>query len=460
MRRKAFIPFFLGLVLAVAAANCGGSPDTPNNVARTGDIFVIGTDAPLGSVLAFKVTLTGLTVSGEGGTASLIDGPQDVEFARLHGLRTLLSLRSVQAGTYNRVNAVLSSPVISFLDTSTTPPSVGTLNGQLVNSSVTVELRQPLVLNAGDLLGLFLDFRLRESLEVDATGQLTGRVDPHVEMRVIPPDTPEAEIDELRGGVVSVDVPARSFVMQGPHGRTLTVTTDDQTQFEEGEGLDTLNSNAVVEVSGFLQRQSKTLRASEVQVLSRERFLVGGLITHVRPAPGLADEVDLLVRTELPDLAGVQVGRIATFGFNGNERFMIHHLRMPLAHFLFNRASLVAGQRITMGGSLDNASPPAMDVRRVMLHVQGLEGNWVPGSTRIFGGNNGSFAFRTWGLTGLLFERPVRVFTSERTRFVNLDGLAGLAGDQPMGLRVVGLVLLDHLTNEQVIIARVVHALR
>ncbi len=456
--RRFLIPALLSTI-ALSMQSCGGGSPPPSTTKATtfGNVFAVGTDAPLSSVLAFRVTFTSLTVSDGTNTASLLAAPTEFEFARLNGLRTLLTMNSVPTGTYTTATITVASPVISFLDTSTDPPTVGTMNGQLTQSNVTVQLRQPLVVQEDDLVGLFIDFRLRDSLEVGADGQLTGNVTPNIAIRAIPPDAPDAEIDEIRGSVVSVNLTDRSFILQGPHGRTLKVITDSQTQFEDGDGLESLDSNSIVEVSGTLERSTLALRASEVLVLTRERFLLGGLLTDVRPASGRADEVDLLVRTELPDIADARVGAIFTVGFNDNERFMIHHLRLPIGHLLFNRASLTEGQRVSVGGSLDNSAAPAtLDARRVVLHPQGLEGAWLPDSTRADNDMTGVFGFRASGLTGLLFERPVRVFTSPRTRFVNLAGLGDLTGDAPIQLRVVGLVLFDHLTNEQVVLARVV----
>lgn len=449
----------LMIAFALSLQSCGGGSPPPPATKGTsfGNVFAVGTDAPLSSVLAFRVTFTSLTVSDGTNTASVLAAPAEFEFARLNGLRTLLALSSVPAGTYNSASITLASPVISFLDTRSDPPVVATMNGELTQSSVTVQLRQPLVVQENDLVGLFIDFRLRDSIQVGPDGQITGKVTPNIVIRAIPPDAPDAEIDEIRGSVVSVNLAERSFIMQGPHGRTLKVITDDQTQFEEGDGLASLDSNTIVEVSGTLERSTLALRASEVLVLTRERFLLGGLLTDVRPAPGPADEVDLLVHTELPDIADARVGAIFTVGFNGNERFMIHHLRLPIGNLLFNRASLTEGQRVSIGGLLNSSTAPVtLDARRVILHPQGVEGLWLPGTTRAEDDLTGVFGFRAAGLTGLLFERPVRVFTSPRTRFVNLPGLSGLAGDQTIPLRVVGLVLLDHVTNEQVVLARVV----
>ncbi|MBI3485015.1 MAG: hypothetical protein HY012_07680 [Acidobacteria bacterium] len=454
---------FLILLVAAALSSCGGGVSTPPpaQASKVGTSFVIGQDAPLGSVLSFQITLTGLTASDGTNTVSLISQPQDVEFAKLNGLRTLLAINSVAAGTYTSVTATMSSPVISFLDTSNSPPTVGTMNGTLTQSSVTVQLNPPMVVTDSGLVGLHMDFRLGSSIQLDAAGQITGTVNPKIAFRAIPPDAPDAEIDELRGGVVSVNVAGGSFVMQGPLGRQLTVTTDNNTLFEPGESLNTFDTNTIVEVSGKLQRQTLTLLASSVQVVSTDRFLLGGLITDVRPASGRADHMDLLVRTEIPDLANAQIGRITTLDFDGNERFMIHHFMLPISFFLFNRASLMPGQRISTGGQLiTSTNPPGLDVRRVTLHRQGVAGDWVVGSTNIINGNNGSFRLNARGLTGILFGTSAKVATSDRTRFINLPGgLADLSGASTMPIRVVGLVLQDPVNGNPIIIAWAVEKL-
>ncbi len=448
---------FLVLLLAATLSSCGGGMSTAPSIqaSRVGTSFIIGQDAPLASVLYFRITLTGLTASDGTNTVSLITQPQDVEFARLNGLRTLLDMNSVPAGTYTSVTATVSAPVISFLDSSTSPPSVGTMNGTLVHSSVTVQLNQPMVVTDSGLVGLHMDFRLGSSIQLDASGQITGAVDPKIAFRAVPPDAPDAEIDELRGGVVSVNSAAGSFVMQGPLGRQLTVTTDANTLFEPGETISTFDTNTIVEVSGSLQRQTLTLLATSVEVISNDHFLLGGLITDVRPASGRADHIDLLVRTELPDLTNAQIGRITTLDFDGNERFMIHHLLLPVSNFLFNRASLMPGQRISTGGKLiTTTNPPGLDVRRVTLHRQGVEGGWVVGSTNIINGNNGSFRLDARGLTGVIFGQSARVATSDRTRFRNLPGgLSDLSGSSAIPIRVVGLVLQDPVSGNPVIIA-------
>lgn len=453
MKRVRLMYLAVLVVFLLALNSCGGqtSNPPPPPQAQTGTVAVMGTDAPMPNVLAFKVTLAGLTVTDGASTVSILAGPQEIEFSRLNGLRSLVGLQSVPVGTYTGFTATLASPVISVLNTSTTPPSVQTINATLTSATVTVSFREPLVVTANGLVAVVVDLRLADSIMVDATGNITGQFNPRIHIRAIPPDAPEAEIDELRGGVVSVDVAAGTFIMQGPGGRQITVVTDANTNFVDGATLASLNTNTTVGVAGFLQRGTLRLRATEVVILSADRFVVGGLITFVRPASGPADSIDLLVRSEIPDLTGVSVGQISTFSFDGNERFVIHDLHLPFAPFLFNRASLVAGQRVSLGGAVGAGG---LDVRRVTLHQQGLEGHWMPGSA----GNNG-FTLRVAGVTGALFGEPIRVLVSDRTRFVNLGGLSALNGDTPIALRVVGLVLQNDVSGKPVVVARIVERL-
>jgi hypothetical protein len=340
-----------------------------------------------------------------------------------------------------------------MLDSTTTPPA------SLSQSSVTNLLNNPLMVHPGDLIGLAFDFDLRHSIQVDVGGQVTGLVVPNIGLKAITPDAPEAEIDELLGGVVSVDVTNKSFVMQGPHGRQLTVQTNDQTEFEDGEGLDQLTTNSIVQVSGKLQRNSLTLLADEVEILSQDRFVMGGLVTFVNPATGPATDFDLFVRAVLPAVNGIKPGEtITTLDLDGNERFFIYRLRTPLASFVFNSSLMVAGQRVTAGGALSGSgASQALDTKRVVLHHQGKTGAWVVGSTNTA---NGTFQFNSNGLAGVLFNGPITVFTSPFTKWRGgLNGLGDLTGSSAIPLRMVGLVLKDPVSGKLVFVARIVEKL-
>jgi hypothetical protein len=453
MKRLGMLRSLIVAALTAVLASCGGTSTFQfNSNNGQGTVAVIGSDAPLASVLSFRVTITGITASDGTNTVNLLTTAQDVDFARLSGLKTLLDFNSVAAGNYTKVTVMLANPMIKFLDVTKIPPAINSKTGTLLSSSVIVPLNPALMVTDKGMAALLFDFNLRKSLEVDATGMITGNVTPTLSMKAISPDAPEADIDELRGGVVSVDAVNNSFVMQLPNGRTLTVVTDSNTEFEEGEGLGKFDTNTIVQVSGQLDRATLTLHAEEVRAVSMDRFFVGGLVTDVRPATGQANMVDVFVRDELPAVQSFLPGSIGTFAFNGNEQFFIERLRLPLALFLFNRSTLVRGQSITLGGKL-NTTPP--DLRRVTLHHQAVAGSWIPGSTVSQGGNQGTFQINADGLVGVTFNGPLTVLTSGQTRFTGgISGLGDLTGTKPIPLRIVGLVLKDPVSAGPDIVAR------
>src|ERR1700722_18326512 len=65
-----------------------------------GETFVVGTDAPLGSVASFTVTINSINAVDTTTNTSvpLFSGPETIDFARFNGLQTLLNINSVPVG--------------------------------------------------------------------------------------------------------------------------------------------------------------------------------------------------------------------------------------------------------------------------------------------------------------------------------------------------------------------------
>lgn len=463
MKDSRFVRAALLIASLLFLASCGGgqtSSTTPSSQQQMGNVFTLGTDAAptVPSVVSFTVTISSVTLSDGTTTANLLGAPETLDFARFQGLHELLDLQDVPTGTYTQATVTLSSPVIGFLDTSVNPPILNSMNGQLTQSTVTVTLPKPLVLNDSDMVGLFMDLDLRQSLTTDANGNVTPMVNPRFDIHALSADDAEASIDDFVAGVVSVS--GSSFVIQGPHGRKFTVMTDNSTEFDSGEGPSSFDTNTIVEVSGNLNRVTRNIDASEVEVLSKDKFFVGGLFTSIRPAGGQANQVDLYTRTELPDLSGVPLGQINTFGLTGSESYMIANIRLPLTTLLFGPSTLAAGQRVALGGTLNTSNgSTTLTVHRVVLRRQGQQGSWVPSSTMIQSRNNGSFQMNDNFLAGVLLPSPLTVITTNFTNFVNLNGLSDLSGTQPIPIRVVGFVLVDPATGKPVLVARRVEKL-
>jgi hypothetical protein len=437
----------LGLV--AAAVGCGGgsgsgsSGSTTQNPQQTGQVFVDATDAPLPSVVSFKVDIMDLQVSDGTNTYSILGGTQTVDFARLNGLRTLLDINTIPAGTYTQVIATLANPSIDYLNVPNpqtnppTRPTVSTLNTMstsspqlnLTQSQVTINLASPLTVSSGDIIGLRFEFDIKKSVAVDGNGQITGAITPTLGLKAVTPSDADAYIDEFDAGVVSVNASGNSFVIQGPFGHQFTVNTNQQTEWEGNDTINNLTTDSIVEISGTLDKTSATFLADTVAIVSQSKFWAGGLITFVEP-------------------------QISTIDLTGNEKYFIHWWHDTFGSFLFNSSELIPGQHISIAGPYSNGQ---VTVNRVVLRHEGHSGTLVVGQTDT---SAGTFEFNSNGLAGVLFDGPVTVQVTPFTKYLGgLTSLNDLTGTTALNLRVVGLVLKNPVNGEPIFIAHSVEQL-
>jgi hypothetical protein len=460
MPTSRFLGVFFSFLAVLLLASCGGggSASMPSGQ-QTGTIFTMGSDnPPLPAVLSAQVQITSITLSDGTTTVNLLNGPQTVDFAKLNGLRSLLDLNDVPAGTYISATIMVGGAIMGFLDTTQTPPALNTLTATVSPMTVNIPLAKPLVLADQDLVGFFMDLDLRQSIQTDANGNITGNFTPTFDVKAISVDDADAFIDDFYAGVVSVNPAGNQFVIQGPHGRQFTVDTDANTEFDDPSIMPAnFDTNTIVEVSGKLNRVTRDITATEVEVVSKDHFVIEGLDTFVQTTNGQASQISLYARAELPNLAGAPLGQIDPIALTGNGTYLIANLRTPLTALLFGPGSQLAGQRIVMGGKLDTSSnPPALTVHRVILERQGQRGTWVVGSTQIQSGNAGTFTFNDNYIAGVLLPKPLTIISTNFTNFINLGGLSDLSGAQPIPLRIVGFILVDPLTNSPVMVARTI----
>jgi Domain of unknown function (DUF4382)/Domain of unknown function (DUF5666) len=457
---------FLMIGVAACVAGCsagsGSAPSSSGSTpAQSGSVYVLGTDAPLPSVVSFAVNVQSITLSNGSATAvSILNGSQMVDFARFNGLSTLLDFNSIPAGTYTTATINLGSATLGYLNTqSGAAPTIASMPASLTQSAVTINLGSPFVVNAGDMDALRFDFDLQKSIQVDANGQITGQVTPTLDLKALSASDPENYIDEFDAGVVSIDASANSFVIQGPHGRQYTVQLTSNTEFENGESITNLTTSSIVEVSGSFAPNSQTISADCIGILSQDGYWAAGLITNVTPAQGAANGFGMYVRAELPADTGLTLGQIANINLTGSENYFIYKWHTPLTNFFFNSSLLVPGQHISIGGPLSGASnPQAVTVHRIVLRHEGHTGEWVVGSTNT---GNGTFQFNSNGLAGALFNGPITVYTTPLTNWLGgLTGLSDLSGNSAVSVRLVGLVLKNPNTGNPVFVARSVEELQ
>jgi hypothetical protein len=468
MRRlKQLLALFSVLPLAIVAG-CGGGSSMGSSGGgqqqqQTASVFTVGTDASLPSVISCAVTVNSVTLYNGTTNVTVMSTPQIVDFAQLSGLHQLMDLNTVPTGTYTSATVSVSSPTIGFINTSTTPPQISTINGTLPTNpdSVTVTFATPFVLSANDLVGLRMDFDLRHSLATDGSGNVTGVVTPVFEMELLNSTDANVTIDDFRGGVVGVSG-ANSFTVQGPLGREWNVTTSSNTAFDTSEQVAsfTTDGNTIVDISGTLDPVTHSIDATEISVVSTDKFLLGGLLTYVAPPSAGTTLANLYVRYELPAINGISPGNITPFTLNDSERYAIANINSPLTNLLFGYSSLTPGQRVDIGGVVaTNNGVTTITPHRVILGRQGQAGTWVVGSTSITSGNAGSFSLLDNGTAGVLLPSPLTVLTFSQTNFINLSGLSALSGGTAISIRVVGFILINPSTHQPVMVARSVEEL-
>ncbi|HZU45565.1 MAG TPA: DUF4382 domain-containing protein [Terriglobales bacterium] len=440
---------FLFVLIALLLTACGGgtSSSTSNGSQQSGSVFVAGEDTPLPAVLAFNVTINSITLSNSSTSVQALSQPTTVDFARLLGLRTLLGFNSVPAGTYTSATITLANPLISYLNLSSNPASVGTITGTLTTNTVTIALAQPMVVNANGLAGLHLDFDLRQSIQLDGAGQITGVVNPTLDLKPVAATDEDGQITDLRGGLVSINTSNNTFVLQRVGGHDITIDVNNATKYSGTYTLASLPNPSVIEVDGQVQNDGSVL-ASEVEVVTTSQAFISGRIVDVNPSTGPASTVTLLVGEELPALQGINVGFPVTIDVSGVTDYDIRHFDNWFTQFLFNNSSMVTGQRIAIGGTLDTTTnPPTFVPQRIVLRRQGVVGDLVPGSVNIISGNLGNFQLQNNSLFGYILGAPLTVNTGNSTRFINISGLAAMQSGGSMKLVVHGLILKNQNTG-------------
>jgi hypothetical protein len=461
----------ISLLAFLAACGSGNNPMQQQGNNATATVYMTGNDAPLASVLSFRITITDLKLSDGTNTYDLISAPETVDFARFVGLNTLLALQSVPPGSYNSLSVTFSSPTVEYLDITQTPAAAVALNGDLVaNSTIVQTLGTPLTVGTNGLGGLSMHFDVAKSVATDSTGNIVvgsdgnAQVTPYIRFRSFTSESDDdADVDEFHGGLVSVNTSNGTFIVQNIRGRQFTVDTQTSTVYDGFSDLSALTPPAILGISGKVQADGSIL-ASQVELESTTKAYMSGLILNVMPSSGAATGVNLLVRDELPDLSGsgITVGVPSQVNFASGTTFSIWKFPTLLSSYLFSDTSLIPGQDIGIAATIDSTvTPPAVNTVHVRLHRQGAAGQLAVGSVAAVSGNTGSFTLNVEGMFGYIMGNSLTIETTDYTRWKGgLTGLSDLAGaGTALNIEVSGLLLKDSTTGKAVLLAGVVREL-
>ena len=443
--------------LALLAACGGGSQSGSSTQNQQGSVFVTGEDAPLSSVVGFNVTIDKITLNNSTSTVTALSTPTAVDFGRLMGLRSLLAFNMIQPGTYTSATITFENsnpaPLISYVDMTTNPPSAQELTGSFNQTVVTVPFPSgaPLQVSSNGLVGLHMDFDVRDSLVVNGN-QFTGAINPTITIQAVSASDEVGQITEFTGNVFSTDTNANTFLMQGPYGFQETIDVNQSTQYNGSNSLSTLTPDAIVSVVGTVQVDGSIL-ASDVELISTDKAFVSGRLLGVNPTSGPVQTVTMWVGEELGTSGVIPVDSVQTFNLSGVSTYEVCFFDNMLTQWLFNDSALVVGQRIFIGGTVAGTTftPDLVSLRR-----QGVVGSLVANSVNITGGNGsnlGYFQMQNDALMSYSAGGPFTVWTGNLTTFENIDGLSGLSTAGTPNLISRGLVFKNQSNGQPVVVA-------
>ena len=457
MRKHAVEILAVGVVASLVMMACSsGTLQAPPSGATlssgSGLVAVLVSDTPLCDVISFQVTVSGATLAPQAGSAAISTqpvtllsstAPVRVDFAGLMDSSSILTFADVPTGTYSQATITLSDPQMIYLDPSTSPPTPKAIVPTLATLVLTADIDPALVVTSGGTVGLDVDFRLLDSVEVDENGEITGNVDPVFSFspRTSTSANGFGELDTLHGLVASVTPPttsdtlAGSFTLEtfGGEGPNLTVNTTDSTVLEGVADLNSLLPSIFVEVNAFVDSSGNIVaREVDAEALAdpgQGRAAFVGVITSVtRDAPPNANEFTLVVGESAPDVSlsvpptmnqVVKISPTTIFGIAAGE--------VNRAGLLFDASTLGVGQEVVVHGNFLGAtptSPAIINANSIFLRLQSVVGDYSTLAAAGADGKTGGFAFlpcRT-----LLNGRDFLALTFAETEFSGLADLNSL----------------------------------
>lgn len=438
------------LVLAgMLTVGCGG-PTLPRPTAPPpGTVFVFGTDAPACGIESFPVTITSASLLAQGGgqitTVVSPAAPATVDFARLEGFSNLIGTASVPPGKYSDLNVSLSNPQLVTLNTANLPPTPQVTSVTLTSTSFLVPINPPLIVTSTATSGVTFDFNLRQSVQLNGSGQPTGTVVPQI---TLSPNTNSAssvgEATALYGivgapgaaGVTGSYTGSFPLTLSDGTGQTISVLVNDNTVFE-GDGVTSLSqvaANDFVEVDAIVnasgQAVAQTVDVEEhTSSANLQSALLGKVISVARDASGNALSFTFLVQDVIPAIQGLP-GENGTSGFVGtaltatltnSTHYFVNSGQWNQQAFTFGPQTLGVAENVAVFGTFSTIPALQFVANQVFLRPRSVLGSFRVLQSVESDGITGAFTMAPCG--GLFGNKVITALSYSGTTFNGLSGL-------------------------------------
>lgn len=444
--RKMLYMILTAFVAIGLVSGCGGSSTAPPPPPQAAQVSVTMTDAPPAgvAVLSFEVSVTGASLNP--GNVDLLagKGPVRIEVKKLETEAAFLSTAGVAPGNYTSLNLTFANPELTFQN-NTAATLAGCAVGQVCeitppNVSLTATVNGAFNVTTGMQTGLLVDVNLATllsgTLGVDfgASGAVT------VTQKTKQAEGELEDLDDVNG---IVKTPANNqFTLQTADLGSITVTTDNNTQFED------FGSCAAANFSCLADGQSVEV---DLFLMGAGSFLAKKIELHDSVAEAGDDELDgvvfkvdsatqfeMVVIDELRNVANVSVGNPVIVTLQASPSFMVDANGLTVPSSLLNAfqgatdtSQLLVGQTVQVRKRSLTVGPPiTIATDRVRLRDTRFTAN-VSGAPAPPNFNLGSLPglFTSAGITA------IQVQTSSQTKFDNVSGVSGLADGNSVSVR-------------------------
>jgi hypothetical protein len=375
---------------------------------------------------------------------------------------TMFSVSNVPPGTYNALGITLSNPQLTYLDTSTTPPSLKTIAPTMSSLTVKLNLDPAIAIASSGTVALQLDFNLLNSVSIGSNNQFTVTPTFTANLASASASNGFAEFDDLSGLVQSVSTSSTnpsfvgSFTISRPNAPTLTINVSSSTTFAGVSGLGGLSAGTFVETEAFLNASANIVantvvaEAQEDQASGEAAF--AGLITSVTPASGNATQFTLFVEGENPDMSSrVALFSPLTFNIAPSTSFGLAARAADFPNFSFGPTNLAAGQRVVVHGTLPSGSGTVetATARSVFLGLQSILGNLStnPGTPVIIASDSVDGGFTLVPCSSLFQAAQITALAAQQTTYVGISSLSSLNSAGTHFLLVKGLLFYEQSTT-------------
>src|SRR5712671_4630570 len=392
---KRYLLLTVVTVALILATGCGG---TSNITAGPTNATINTSDAVNDQIVKFELTVSSLTLTGSGGTATtgnMLSKSAEVEFVHQAGSFEPLGLVNIPPGTYSGASLTVANPEVVVMNNAV-PPAPVKIPATLSSGSVTVTFTAPITVTSSNSSVINFDLDLANSVVLTGTPPTSAAVTPKFIVTTATAnnsDGDSGEMDDVHGSVTAIAAP--NFTIQTKTS-SIVFATDSTTQFKDGiTSLSQLKVGDIVEVDGTTKPDGSKL-ATKVEVESSQSGKEAeGVITAVTGTPAtqitIAHQVDSSGTATAPVTVDIAIGAGTAFSVRTDK------LNLGGATPAFDASHIGKGQRVEADTGSSTATPMLAD--KLKLREQALVGTVSAASASGFTLTlNASSAFAT--LTG------------------------------------------------------------